>query len=632
MGASDVGRRTPLSYRGIVMNSPDEFDRFYVASRDRLLLEAYALTGDLPAARTAVRDGFVLAWHHWRTVRRSGDPEDWVRPHVHGRAGRRHSARPWHREKDLDPEAAATLEALSRLTGQQRRVLVLTHLSPLPMAAIARHVGSPRSLAERELQTATARFALQREVPSTSIRGHLDHLGVVTEEVRWNRAPAVRRTGTARRRTHALVGTGIVVLALLGSGALVSGGPSRATGFDREQTTTRATARPPAPPAEPALESDALLAASQVRRLGPDLEWTTPRTDANLRGSGLVVPCQQERFADPRGLAALVRHFTGRSARGDVRARGAEIVELSRSPRVARKAYARTRGWYAGCEAERVQLVSTHRVAGVGDEATLLLLRSWGAQPRTVAVGLARSGALTVTTAAMLPAGGVAPDRVASTLAASVNRLCGAEGSGACAGPPTQRTVAPYPTGQAPGMLAAVDLPPVTRAVGPWVGTPPERASVNVAATRCDNTSFAGPGLSSSYTRTFLFPANRRADAFGLTQTVARTASSARAQAFVAEVRKRISACSEANLGTDVETVVQTRTPAREVSLWDLTMEISDERTVEFWMAIIREGDAVSQVGFVSETDLRMRQEDFGAVVRRALDRLGDLPRRGARR
>lgn len=615
------------------MTSTDEFDRFYLASRDRLLLETYALTGDLPAARSAVRHGFVVTWHHWRSAQRFGDPEDWVRPVVHGHASRRHSARPWHREKGLDAEAAATLGALSGLTWPQRRVLVLTHISSLPLATIARHVGVTPGVAERELRTAAARFAVQRDVSTSSIPAHLDHLRTVTDQVVWTRAPAVRRAGTSRRRTRALAGTATAVLALVGSGALVSAGPAQQTGFEREQPTTVAVARPAVRPAVPALEADALLAESQVRRLQPGLDWRATRTDANLRGSGLVIPCQEERFADPRGLAALVRHFTGhppgRSRRGPVRARATEVVELSSSTRAARRAFVRTRGWYAGCATGRVQLVSTHTVAGVGEEANVFVLRSWGRTPQSIAIGLARSGALTVTTAAVLPPGGADTDQVAKALAASVNRLCATEGAGTCAAPPAHRAVEPYSTGQAPGMLAAVDLPPVANAVGPWVGTQPEVARVNVAATRCDNTAFTGPDLSASYTRTFLFPANEKADAFGLTQSVARTASPARAKAFLAEVRKRIAACSEANLGTDVETVVQTRTPQREVSLWDLTMEISDDRTVEFWMAIVRRDDAVSQLGFVSETELTMRREDFRAVVDRALDRLGDLPERG---
>ena len=42
------------------MQGPDEFDAFYKDARERLLMQTYALTGDLPAARSAVRDAFLV--------------------------------------------------------------------------------------------------------------------------------------------------------------------------------------------------------------------------------------------------------------------------------------------------------------------------------------------------------------------------------------------------------------------------------------------------------------------------------------------------------------------------------------------------------------------------------------------
>ena len=50
-----------------------DFDDFYLASRRRLVLSAYALTGDLAAARNGVETAFVAARHHWRKVRRLPD-------------------------------------------------------------------------------------------------------------------------------------------------------------------------------------------------------------------------------------------------------------------------------------------------------------------------------------------------------------------------------------------------------------------------------------------------------------------------------------------------------------------------------------------------------------------------------
>lgn len=610
------------------MTSSDDFDQFYVGSRDRLLVECYALTGDVAAARTAVRDAFTVTWHHWRAAVRSGSPEEWLRPDAYSRAVRRHTARPWHR-KAGDDDHRRTLAALSRLSGPQRRVLVLTHLSPLSMDAIARHLGVPRWKAEELLQTASVAFARHRDVPTTSVRGRLEQLTTVTQEARWPRSTILRRTGTARRRTHALVGTAAAVAALVGSGIVVSGGPARPTGFDREDTTTGATARLVERTPPPALRRAFLLSADQVDRFAPGLRWRTASTNANLRGNGLVVPCQVERFADPAGEAALVRRFTGS---GRESPRVTEVVELSESQRASRRTYARARDWYAGCAAPRTQLLSTHRVSGVGDEATLFVLRSWASQERRLTLGVARTGRVTVTTATELTEGRPEVSTAAAGLAAAVNRLCGTPGAGACAAPPKARAVAPLPTRQARGMLSALDLPPVTNARGPWVGTDPQPARVNVASTRCDNTSFTGEGLTGDLTRTFLFPQNEQADAFGLTQTVARASSAARARGFVAEVRKRIASCGRANLGTEVETVHDRRSRDRDLTIWDLSIELSDSRVLEFWMAIMREGTAVSQIGFVSETELRMSRADFRAVAERAMERLPRLPASRPRR
>src|SRR3954454_23287521 len=86
-----------------------DFDDFYLASRRRLVLSAYALTGDLGAARNAVGDAFVAARHHWRKVGRLPDPEEWVRARAWTIAQRRHVSRLWHREKGIAEEQRAVL-------------------------------------------------------------------------------------------------------------------------------------------------------------------------------------------------------------------------------------------------------------------------------------------------------------------------------------------------------------------------------------------------------------------------------------------------------------------------------------------------------------------------------------------
>ena len=73
----------------------DSFESFYQDVRSGLLVQTYALTGDLHASQKAVRDAMVVAWHHWRKVSRLEDREDYVRPLAWSRALRRSQARWW---------------------------------------------------------------------------------------------------------------------------------------------------------------------------------------------------------------------------------------------------------------------------------------------------------------------------------------------------------------------------------------------------------------------------------------------------------------------------------------------------------------------------------------------------------
>ncbi len=239
--------------------------------------------------------------------------------------------------------------------------------------------------------------------------------------------------------------------------------------------------------------------------------WTVGSTDDNTGGDGIVLPCQQTRYADRKGTAALFRTFdTGPGARA-AKVSADEAVEVSGTPARARRTYARALGWYAGCTDERTQLLSTRRVGNVGDQATLLVLRDWNPPVTTMAVGVARTGQLTATTMSRVQ-GTRPPDFGASArmLAAAVTGLCHLPDAGACSGRPRLAVVPPLPVGQVPGMLAEVDLPPVSGIARPWVGTEPRRAMDNVAATSCDHTDFSAATFSNNVTRSFLIPEARR--------------------------------------------------------------------------------------------------------------------------
>jgi DNA-directed RNA polymerase specialized sigma24 family protein len=610
----------------------DEFDAFYKDARSRLLLQTYALTGDLPAARSAVRDSFIVAWHHWPKILRQDEPEAWVRPHAWSQAQRRQTARIWHRDRSLDPEARATLEALGKLPLAQRKTLLLTHLTPLSMSGMAEEVGMSRAEAEKQLQLATAQFSVHRGVPTTSIRALLEALRAPVDAASWPRPTILRRAGAARRRTHTLIGVAAVAAAVVLSGTLVTDADGVRANLDRDPLaitparTSSSQDQSVPPPAQ--FSGDDLLTTHQVENYVAGRKWQERETSDNTDGDGLVLPCQQSRYADPRGMGALVRTFSTKPRKGGEEASVFQLTEISESLRSARRAFGTTVGWYASCTDRRLQLMTTRRVTRVGDEANLLMLRSWSGDRPTMVVGVTRSGAITTTTMSWTPAGATPNlDRAARLAAAAVNGLCARPEAGECASRPGLEEAAPVPVGDAPGMLAEVDLPPVTRVMKPWVGTEPRRASVNVAATGCDNTAFTGKQMSNNLTRSFVIPAAKLPAAFGITETVG-TMPRARARAFVNGVRRELDACPrrDKGLGTKVIRLSHRHSRAGDLTVWRVTTELDDQRSVTYLMGIVRAGTAVGQVGFVPEPDVTMGSGDFVDLVERAGERLPAMP------
>lgn len=624
------------------MRSPETFDAYYVETRTRLLHEAYALTGDAPAARAAVRDAFVVAWHHWRKVALLDDRDDYVRPLAFRRARRRHTARIWHRDKSLDPEARHTLDALSKLSSRQRELLVLNGLSAISLSGISRTVGLPRSDAERELQTATSQFALHRDVPTTEVRRLLRDLAGPLESIRWPRATVIRRAGGARRRTHTVVGAGLATAALVVTGSLVAAGAdAEPTSLSEEKVTPGVTVHAAdSATGEPIIDETALLSADQMSRFGGGLDWAETATTDNLAGDGLLAPCQRERFSDPDGVTAMARTWEGSATRvvrtqvgkgasertrkrrvTRVESTAVQLVEMSRDADQASQSFETASVWYAGCTDPRTQLLSTRAVKRVGDAARTFRLRSWGRTPATITVGVARTGSLVVTNVVRSQGRPVSDKATLTGLAAAVNALCGSEGAAECAGRARARTTFPLDIGTPRGLLAVVDLPPVSAVRGPWVGLAPERARNNYASTRCDRTTFVGKGIKRARTRTFLFPETPNASQLGLTQAVG-SMKPAAARRFVEVVRTRIRQCGQANLGTSVTTLTSSSSRARDLTVWALSFELNDSQSFPFLMAIVRDGTEVSQLGFAPVRNMTMSRTDFVALARRVVERL----------
>jgi DNA-directed RNA polymerase specialized sigma24 family protein len=590
------------------MPTAEEFDEFYVNTRRRLVLQTFAVTGDLSASRTAVRDAYVAARHHWSKVGRMDRPEHWVRPRAWTIAQRRHSTRLWHKEKGLAPEQAEVLRALQGLDDVQRKTLVLTHLAAVPMSEVGREVGETQERAEQHLQTATAATALALDGDSTSIRARLESLAPLADTVRLPRPATIRRSGLRRRRNHAVLGSALAVLVTIGAGALVL--PQSAN---------------PARPKPGALVSKKmLLSPEQAAPLAPKQAWQVTGTSDNTKGEWRNTMCQTARFADTDGLGTWVRKFaTPAQERGLV-----QTVEISNSPGAAKKAYDTTLGWYAGCTTPRIQLLDAYVVHGVGDQAQVLRMRIPGAQPRSFVVGIARTGSLT--TSAVLETQTPAPadpQLMVGALTTSVQDLCSSKVAGGCVTAVAAEPSLPPPSGETAGMLAIADLPAVADVNQPWAGTDPASATVNLAATTCDEADFAKSGAQKPVTRTYVIPDAGLPDRFGLSETLGRFSSAKAATAFVQRIAARMKSCPDRELASKVtHAVVQLKSPGGPYALWRLENQVNkQEDVVPFWMGVVQVGPYVAQVNLTPVGKYDVDAKTFETLVVRARDRLHEV-------
>ncbi|MGZ4472198.1 MAG: hypothetical protein ACXVXM_09560 [Nocardioidaceae bacterium] len=618
------------------MEREERFDSFYRATRAQLLHQAFVLTGDLPAATSAVRDAYVAAWQHWRKVSRLEDPLTWVRPRAWDHAQRRHTARIWHRNKGMPEDHKAALDTVAKLPYVQRRLLLLTALAGVPLPEAARELGLTPQVAERHLQSATTAFAAQLGVDgvdSALVRAPLLSLDDELRNATLPRASIVRRAGRKRRRSHGLAAVVSAVAVSLAAGA-VAYQPHAPRTESLHLLTPRSAGKASVADATETLPTAAqMLDRDQIRRLGIRQRWHIDATDHNTSGDGINTICQQARFADPDGLSAIVRRF---SADGAPRRTAVQTVEVSRSEAQARRTFRTTLGWYADCRLGRLQLLNAYRVNDIGDQANVLMVRVWKKPVKTYSVAVARLGTVTTTTVGETV--GAAPPsarQITQSLADSVAMICGTGRSASCSKVPTYTTVPPPPSGEEKGILAVADLPPVGNIDYPWVGTQPQPAGKNPSMTTCDRADFVKGGARTTRTRTFLIPQAKLPARFGLSETYGVFADRDAARRFLAGVRSEVAGCEHRDLATKVSDPRMGHAPAQssgpsgaqdlEWASWDLSTEVTQSDSVRFRLGFVRVGDKVAQLTFAPAPADDMSAAHFLALLRRAGDRLEEL-------
>jgi len=152
------------------MRAARGLDELYAASYRRLVVQIFAICGDLPEAEDVVQEAFVVAVRRSREFAEVGNPEAWLRGVALNRLRSRwrhlavvrryQAAVPGPQTPpEVTADHVALMAALGRLDPDQREVVVLHHLAELEVTEIAQHFGIPVGTVKSRLARARARLA-----------------------------------------------------------------------------------------------------------------------------------------------------------------------------------------------------------------------------------------------------------------------------------------------------------------------------------------------------------------------------------------------------------------------------------------------------------------------------------------
>ncbi|MDF2967725.1 MAG: hypothetical protein K0Q93_1503 [Nocardioidaceae bacterium] len=386
------------------------------------------------------------------------------------------------------------------------------------------------------------------------------------------------------------------------------------------EPTTGPEASDPGPPEPPGASRDQLLRPAQLPRLDPRTSWRVAG-----EGGAIASVCQPRPTARPRPQGLLVRRYVADSGRPQ---RAVQTVEVARRPAGAAAAYRTMIGWYAGCQAPRLQLISSFLVDarnGRGD-VRILVLRRWSQPVRTLTVAVARSGvATTALVHEVSRAVGPGAMAMARSMSRALDRLCPTTGGG-CGSQRRPAPAPPPPTGEVPGFLGVVDLPPVDGLNAVWAGTAPMRATgLNPAATLCDDADFGRRAFTQVRSRTFVVPESDLPQRFGLSETVARATRRGLAPAFTEKVAARVAGCPDRELSARIRRHDTVRSGDVRGHAWALTFEVSEGVEVAYRLGLVRRGTRIAQLSFLGTPEADIGATAFAGLVLRAGERLREL-------
>jgi RNA polymerase sigma-70 factor, ECF subfamily len=150
-----------------------DLDELYASNYGRLVVQVFAITGNLADAEDAVQEAFARASVRWRRIGGYDSPEAWVRRVALNLAftGRRRARRLLEvlsrapapaPAPPLPADSLGLVEALKALPLPFRQVLVLHYLADLPVERVAGELGITVGTAKSRLSR--AREALARQL------------------------------------------------------------------------------------------------------------------------------------------------------------------------------------------------------------------------------------------------------------------------------------------------------------------------------------------------------------------------------------------------------------------------------------------------------------------------------------
>lgn len=377
----------------------------------------------------------------------------------------------------------------------------------------------------------------------------------------------------------------------------------------------------PSPTSTPTLDRATLLAEpAELSGLRSDTTWQVSTTATAVTADTPQPRCLATAAETrPTAKQSWVRTFT---ATGGTAAAALHQIDHYASVDDAARAWEQRVAQVGTCAGATVWLRSAETVAGVSDQAVGVIVTSQEAQTEHHTIVVSRSGTdvniIDLTSAG--DAFGI--DDTGAALAQLGTRQCAAT-SQTC---PTQAAVEPLtpPITDPPGWLAPVDLPRLTPGAGSWRGT--DRVPVNLSGAACEAIDLAAVPGATIAQRTYLLYDDNRAQGIGIDEALYTFATEAEATDMVTRVMTNVDACPERTTTATVQRTAEIATSTGKGFAWAVTQKTSGQASVRFRIGVVATGTRVVYV-FANPSDaVDFSDDDWQAIVVRAVERSTQLP------